>query len=350
MNKKIISDERNQYLKNIKYKKYLIFFTQISILVGFLAIWEILANAKIIDSFIMSQPSRIWETFTNLSSNDLIRHIGVTVNETVIGFLLGTGLGIVIAIILWWSDFLSRVAEPYLVVLNSLPKVALRTCYYYMGRCRNTSYYSYGSCNCNGGLFTTNEEVTSKVQEIRKNKELLDRDMVTGFFRQIKNNKIITNPIKLKIDRCPNIMQEQEKKDFIEQMIYYRKLRGYTQKQVGQAIKVTEDTYRDYEKRNIDLKDIDKIKKIIKFLKFEEEPQFSEYVKFLMSSPEKKLQKYLNKNNISKNRFSRISGVNRRTMIDWFNGNKSISEESYKKIKKAIIKIENDKSNNLEIE
>ena len=147
MNKKIISDERNQYLKNIKYKKYLIFFTQISILVGFLAIWEILANAKIIDSFIMSQPSRIWETFTNLSSNDLIRHIGVTVNETVIGFLLGTGLGIVIAIILWWSDFLSRVAEPYLVVLNSLPKVALRTCYYYMGRCRNTSYYSYGSCN-----------------------------------------------------------------------------------------------------------------------------------------------------------------------------------------------------------
>lgn len=350
MNKKIISDERNQYLKNIKYKKYLIFFTQISILVGFLAIWEILANAKIIDSFIMSQPSRIWETFTNLSSNDLIRHIGVTVNETVIGFLLGTGLGIVIAIILWWSDFLSRVAEPYLVVLNSLPKVALRTCYYYMGRCRNTSYYSYGSCNCNGGLFTTNEEVTSKVQEIRKNKELLDRDMVTGFFRQIKNNKIITNPIKLKIDRCPNIMQEQEKKDFIEQMIYYRKLRGYTQKQVGQAIKVTEDTYRDYEKRNIDLKDIDKIKKIIKFLKFEEEPQFSEYVKFLMSSPEKKLQKYLNKNNISKNRFSRISGVNRRTMIDWFNGNKSISEESYKKIKKAIIKIENDKSNNFEME
>lgn len=82
-------------------------------------------------------------------------------------------------------------------------------------------------------------------------------------------------------------MQEKEKKDFIEQMIYYRKLRGYTQKQVGQAIKVTEDTYRDYEKRNIDLKDIDKIKKIIKFLKFEEENQFSEYLKFLMSIQKK---------------------------------------------------------------
>jgi len=350
MNKQYISKERKQYLKNIKHKQYRILFTQIAILIGFLAIWEVLANLKIIDSFIMSQPSRIWSTFINLNANNLIKHIGVTVYETVIGFLLGTGLGIVISIILWWSEFLSKVSEPYLVVLNSLPKVALRTNYNYMGRSRNTSYNCNGNCNCNGGLIAINDEVSSKVQEIRKNKEILDRDMVTGFFKQIKNNKIIANPIKLKIDRCPIVMQEQEKKDFIEQMIYYRKLRGYTQKQVGQAIKVTEDTYRDYEKRNIDLKDIDKIKKIIKFLKFEEEPQFSEYVKFLMSSPEKKLQKYLNKNNISKNRFSRISGVNRRTMIDWFNGNKSISEESYKKIKKAIIKIENDKSNNFEIE
>ena len=95
----------------------------------------------------MSQPSRIWATFANLSSNDLMHHIAVTVYETVVGFLVGTGLGIIIAIILWWSDFLSKVAEPYLVVLNSLPKVALRTCYYYLGRIRNTSYYCNGSSN-----------------------------------------------------------------------------------------------------------------------------------------------------------------------------------------------------------
>ena len=125
MNKKQISAERKQYLKSKKRKQILVLLTQIAILVGFLAIWEILANKKIIDSFIMSQPSRIWDTFMNLSSNDLIRHIGVTVYETVVGFLLGTGLGIIIAIILWWSEFLSKVADPYLVVLNSLPKVAL---------------------------------------------------------------------------------------------------------------------------------------------------------------------------------------------------------------------------------
>ena len=152
MNKQGISKERKQYLKSKKYKQYMVWLTQIVILVGFLAIWEVLANKNIIDSFITSQPSRIWNTFMNLGSNDLMKHIGVTVYETVVGFLIGTGLGIIIAIILWWSDFLSKVLEPYLVVLNSLPKVALRTNYYNMGRSRNTSYYCNGSCyifNCN---------------------------------------------------------------------------------------------------------------------------------------------------------------------------------------------------------
>lgn len=61
----------------------------------------------------------------NLSQNGLLEHIGVTCFETIIGFLSGTILGIIVAIILWWSNFLSKVAEPFLVVLNSLPKVAL---------------------------------------------------------------------------------------------------------------------------------------------------------------------------------------------------------------------------------
>lgn len=152
MSKQGISKERKQYLKSKKHKQYIVWFTQIAILVGFLAIWEVLANKNIIDRFITSQPTRIWNTFMNLSSNDIMKHVGVTVYETVVGFLVGTILGIIIAIILWWSNFFSKVSEPYLVVLNSLPKVALRTNYYYMGRCRNTSYYCNGSChifNCN---------------------------------------------------------------------------------------------------------------------------------------------------------------------------------------------------------
>ena len=121
----IISDERRKYLSKIKKEKIAVLCTQISILVAFIAVWEVLANLNIIDSFITSQPSRILDTFLNLTSNDLLKHIIVTTYETLVGFLLGTFLGVMIAIILWWSKFLAKVADPYLVVLNSLPKVAL---------------------------------------------------------------------------------------------------------------------------------------------------------------------------------------------------------------------------------
>ena len=125
MKKAKISNERKKYLKKIKINKFIVFLTQIAILVGFLALWEILADKKIIDSFITSQPSRIFKTFMNLSQNNLPKHIKVTVYETIVGFGLGTIMGVGIAIILWWSKFLAKVSEPFLVVLNSLPKVAL---------------------------------------------------------------------------------------------------------------------------------------------------------------------------------------------------------------------------------
>ena len=120
-----LSDERKLYLKKLKREKFLVALTQILLLVGLIALWEISANLNIVDSFITSQPSRILNTLINLTSNNLLHHIGVTTYETVVGFLLGTGLGIIIAIILWWSKFLEKVIEPFLVILNSLPKVAL---------------------------------------------------------------------------------------------------------------------------------------------------------------------------------------------------------------------------------
>lgn len=148
----IISEDRKVYLKNIKKKKIIILFFQIFILIGFVTLWEILGDLEIIDTFIMSQPSRILNTFMNLTSNDLLLHIAVTTYETVVGFLIGTVLGTIIAIILWWSDYLSAIFEPYLVVLNSLPKVALRTNNYNLGWSGNSGYYCNGCCyfsNCN---------------------------------------------------------------------------------------------------------------------------------------------------------------------------------------------------------
>ena len=124
-NKEIISNERKKYLRKIKIRKGEILTTQIFIVISFIAVWEILARRGIIDSFIASQPSRIVKTFMNLSSNNLLTHIKVTAYETIVGFGLGTMMGLIIAIILWWSKFLAKVSEPFLVVLNSLPKVAL---------------------------------------------------------------------------------------------------------------------------------------------------------------------------------------------------------------------------------
>ena len=125
MDKKAVSKDRRVYLRKQKMNKIAILTVQILIVVGFIAIWEILANIGIIDSFIASQPSRILKTFMNLSSNNLLTHLGVTCFETIVGFGLGAILGVLIAIILWWSNFLSKVADPFLVVLNSLPKIAL---------------------------------------------------------------------------------------------------------------------------------------------------------------------------------------------------------------------------------
>ena len=89
-----MSDERRLYLKRLKRKKYAILITQIFILIGIIITWELLARYNIIDSFITSQPSRIFNTFLNLGSNNLLYHVGVTTYETIIGFLLRNKFGI----------------------------------------------------------------------------------------------------------------------------------------------------------------------------------------------------------------------------------------------------------------
>ena len=99
---------------------------QVLILVLFIGLWELLARLGAIDTFTLSSPSRMWNTFIELcSSGTLLTHMGITLYEATIGFLIATILGTLIAIVLWWNDTLFRILEPYIVVLNSLPKIAL---------------------------------------------------------------------------------------------------------------------------------------------------------------------------------------------------------------------------------
>ena len=120
-----LSVERQRYLQRNKRRKLFITIAQIAILLFVVAGWEFAAQTGRIDAFIMSSPQRIWQTIMNFQNNQLIFHIGVTFGETMAGFVLGVALGILIAFILWWSSFLAKVMDPYLVVINALPKIAL---------------------------------------------------------------------------------------------------------------------------------------------------------------------------------------------------------------------------------
>lgn len=121
-----MSKEHKKYLRKLKYNKMLITITQISIFILFILIWQFLANNNYINSFITSSPSKILNTISKLYiENNLFIHIWITIKETFISFIITTFLSIIISIILYESNFLSKVIDPYLTILNSLPKVAL---------------------------------------------------------------------------------------------------------------------------------------------------------------------------------------------------------------------------------
>lgn len=120
------SKEHKEYIKKIKINKILIFLVQITIITGLTIIWQFLADKQIINTFITSSPKEVIKTLINLyNQNNIFNHIYITIYETFISFILGTIIGTLIAIILWWNKFIAKVMDPYLTILNSLPKVAL---------------------------------------------------------------------------------------------------------------------------------------------------------------------------------------------------------------------------------
>ncbi|HCW53718.1 MAG TPA: sulfonate ABC transporter permease [Clostridium sp.] len=121
-----ISSEHKAYLKKLNKSKRRIIISRFLILIIFIALWQVAASSKWIDPFLTSSPSRVIDSFITLyKDGSLFKHIGVTCYETILGFSLGTILGVLVAIILWWCPNISKILDPYLVVLNALPKVAL---------------------------------------------------------------------------------------------------------------------------------------------------------------------------------------------------------------------------------
>lgn len=121
-----MSKEQKDFLKKRKKRKNLILTTQIIIFILFIFLWQFLSDKNIVNSFITSSPKKIILTIINLiKNNNLFIHIITTLNETIIAFIITTFLSLIISIILYFCRFIKDVIEPYLIILSSLPKVAL---------------------------------------------------------------------------------------------------------------------------------------------------------------------------------------------------------------------------------
>lgn len=121
-----LSTGHRHYLRHYHFHRLLIIFFRIFLLTGFLFLWEFCASHQIIDSFIFSSPSKIMNALLlMISDHSIFLHLGVTLYETFVSFFLVIFVSILFAILLWYSNNLSEILEPYLVVLNSLPKSAL---------------------------------------------------------------------------------------------------------------------------------------------------------------------------------------------------------------------------------
>lgn len=121
-----ISSGQQNFLNQRKRHKRIVRFSRTAILFAFLFLWEYTANVGIINSFIFSSPSKITLCFWDMvQDKSIFTHIWATLYETILSFLLVTVGSILIAVLLWYSRKLSEILDPYLVVLNSLPKSAL---------------------------------------------------------------------------------------------------------------------------------------------------------------------------------------------------------------------------------
>ena len=121
-----MSPERKKYLKKIKNEKILVFIFRLLIIISFILTWELLVRFRIINSFLTSSPTDIINTtYKLLVDGTLLNHITVTLYEIIISFIISFLISFIVATIMYFIPIISKIIDPYLTILNSLPKVAL---------------------------------------------------------------------------------------------------------------------------------------------------------------------------------------------------------------------------------
>lgn len=120
-----------EYLHQQRIRRLLILACQFLLFVLFFAVWEILARTHIVNPLLTSYPSALWPTFLDmLHNNNLLAHTWSTLRATLVGFFVSMALGVLIAAALWISDFLYKVLDPFMVIANAMPKIALVPIFY----------------------------------------------------------------------------------------------------------------------------------------------------------------------------------------------------------------------------
>jgi NitT/TauT family transport system permease protein len=120
-----------RYLSSVRRKRLMVVACQLALLVVFFGLWELLPRMQWINPMLTSYPSALWPTFLDLLANGkLLQHTWSTVSATVVGFGLSMVLGILVAAALWWSEFIYKVLDPFLVVANAMPKIAFVPIFY----------------------------------------------------------------------------------------------------------------------------------------------------------------------------------------------------------------------------
>lgn len=201
-----MSNEHKLYLKKEKRKKHIIKISQFLLLIAFLVTWELLAKYKIIDSFITSSPSNILKTIIKLyKENNLFIHINETIKEVLLSFTITSILSFIIALLLYTNETLSKILDPYLTILNSLPKIALGPLIIiYLGA--NTKSIITMSIlisiilsiqNILNGFKNTNKNKIKLLQTLNASK----KDILTKLVIP-SNKRAIVNSLKINISMC----------------------------------------------------------------------------------------------------------------------------------------------------
>lgn len=126
MKNNTIKTDQQLYIERCRRENIFIKAARIAVLIAFIALWELASSLSLIDPFFFSSPSRIVLLFIDMCKNfEIFIHTGITLYETILSFLIVNILSILVSVIMLSFDRFSQIVEPYLVILNSLPKSAL---------------------------------------------------------------------------------------------------------------------------------------------------------------------------------------------------------------------------------